>query len=60
MACCHGVVGRTRLLSLGNDQAAVVVDHLVESGEDLFAVHPMKTAAHGDQPEVTEIAGEIC
>jgi hypothetical protein len=45
---------------VGEHDAADVIDHVIEDCQDLFAVHPVKRAAHGDQPEAPEIAWEIC
>ncbi len=45
---------------VGEHDAAVVIDHVIEDRQDLFAVHPVKRATHGDQPEVPEIAWEVC
>ena len=45
---------------MGDDHAAIVVDHLVKHGEKVLAVHPVKGAAHGDHPEVTQAAWQIC
>lgn len=44
---------------VGDHETAVVVDHAIESCQDLLAVHPVERTAHGYQIEVSELTRQV-